>query len=494
MPHKPTPEQAAYYDTGTDPRTGSVALCARAGTGKTFTQRELASRLPGSGLATSVMRSTVSDLAKAMPENWETKGLHSLGYAAIRSRLKSTNVDSRGGVLYEFVKEKLSSDDDTPWWKLLPDIKSLVEQAMLAGIVPNHEKFIRPDEFEEWEAIADHFDIEMTPQIYEVAHAALIHLNNQALKGTIQFTHMLTLPLFFGFPIKQYPKIIIDEAQDLNALQHLMIKKALRHQGRVFVTGDDRQAIMAFSGALSNSFHQLVDSFDCTVLPLTISWRCPKAVIEVARQYVPDIKAAPTAIEGAVHEANNIDLDDLPRVILCRNNAPLMRLAMRLFASGFSVECAGKDIGAGLKSTINRIASGKNSDQMDAETFLSRLHRWAEREISRRPGRKPRVDDKVTSLSALAEHHQTLGSIRKHIEKLYVNAEDGSRKPAEFQLSTIHKAKGREWDKVGFLDAHLIPAKWAHQDWEIEQESNLAYVGVTRAKEELTYLNSDLIH
>jgi superfamily I DNA/RNA helicase len=130
---------------------------------------------------------------------------------------------------------------------------------------------------------------------------------------------------------------------------------------------------------------------------------------------------------------------------------------------------------------------------MKSIEFMSRLQRWADREIERRPARKHAVLDKRDALFALAEHHQTVGTIRKHIDRLYVDENDEERRKAEFQLSTIHKAKGREWDRVGFLDAHLIPAKWARQDWELEQEDNLAYVGVTRAKQELVYLDSEMI-
>jgi hypothetical protein len=488
----PTSQQLAYYSSGTDPLSGSIALCARAGTGKTFTQRELASRLPGTGLATSVLRSTVSDLKASFPPNWSVQGLHSLGYAGIRKKLDvMVKVDKNGNALYEFCKETLK--DEPEWWKIFADVKPLVEQAMLAGIVPDHEKFATPDTSDSWEAIADRFDIDWSPIVYQTAREALKHLNELALKGSITFTHMLTLPVFFNFPVSQFPKIIVDEAQDLNILQHLMLKKALRHNGRIFVTGDDRQAIMAFSGALSNSFNELVSAFGCKVLPLTVSWRCPKAVIRLAQEYVPDIEAAPTAIEGNVTESHPIDVSDLPRIILCRNNAPLMRLAMKLFVAGYSAECAGRDIGAGLKSTINRVASSKNSDHMKSDEFISKLINWGEREIERRPTRKHSVQDKVSALTALAEQLPTVGSMRKHIEQMYVDPEDGQRRPAQFQLSTIHKAKGREWDKVGFLDSHLLPAKWARQDWEIEQENNLAYVGVTRAKQELIFLDSNMI-
>lgn len=491
MAHSPTPQQHAYYSLGSNPRSGSIALDAKAGCGKTSSQAGLAKLLPGSGLATSVLRNTVADLAKVMPQNWETIGMHSLGYRGIRKKLSSIKVDTKGNALYEFCKEALKDED--AWWKLFPDIKALVEQSMLAGIVPGHERWATPDTSDQWELLADRFDIEMTPLVYETARAAVTHLNKLALQGNIQFVHMLTLPLFWNFPVNQYPKIIVDEAQDLNILQHLMVQKALRHNGRLFVTGDPCQAIMAFSGSMANSFDALVKRFDCTVLPLTWCWRCGTEIIQRAQQYVPSLEAPPGAHTGAVYEAEHTDLDDLPRNILCRNNAPLTRLAMRLFVAGYSVECAGRDIGAGLKSTIKRIASGKNSDNLKSSDFAIRLHRWAEREIARRPARKHAVNDKLDALLALAEHHQTVGSMRKHIDHLYVNTEGDAQQLAEFQLSTIHKAKGREWDRVGFLDAHLIPAKWAKQPWEQEQEANLAYVGITRAKQELVYLDSKLI-
>lgn len=491
MNHPPTPQQAAYYAAGSDPQAGSIALNAKAGTGKTFSQAQLAARLPGSGLATSVMRSTTADLARVMPPNWSTIGMHALGFRAIKKKLPHCKLDKNGNILYEFCKQTLKDEDE--WWKLFADIKPLVEQAQLAGIVPNHERWATEDTEVNWEEIANRFDLEWSPLIYSTAHAALQHLNREALKGNITFTHMLTLPLFWSFPIDQFPKIIVDEAQDLNILQHLMIQRALRHNGRVFITGDPNQAIMAFAGSLSNSFSDLVERFDCQVLPLTWCWRCGSEIIDVARQYVPELEAPPGAHTGAVHQVDYIDLADLPRQIIVRNNAPGTKLAMRLFASGFSVEVAGRDIGAGLKSTIKRVASGKNASSMKSPDLMVRLRRWADREIERRPARKPTIQDKLDAIIALATHHSTVNSILKHLDSLYVNEQDGKRRPAEFQISTIHKAKGREWDTVGFLDPHLIPARWVKQEWEKQQEKNLAYVAVTRAKHELVYLNSEMI-
>jgi hypothetical protein len=224
-------------------------------------------------------------------------------------------------------------------------------------------------------------------------------------------------------------------------------------------------------------------------MPLTVSFRCPRAVIREAQLYVPDIEAAPSAIEGSVENPEHLLIRELPKTILCRNNAPLISLALKILISGRSAEVAGQDIGKGLISLTKRITSRN----LKSSEFLDRLHKWADREISRKPKSRPRVQDKVMALSALAAHHPDLQAIQKHLEKLYPNPQDRSYRPAEYHLSTIHKAKGREWPDVLFLDPQLLPSKYAEQDWEKIQESNLSYVGVTRAQNRLVYCESDNI-
>ena len=58
-------------------------------------------------------------------------------------------------------------------------------------------------------------------------------------------------------------------------------------------------------------------------------------------------------------------------------------------------------------------------------------------------------------------------------------------------LSTIHKSKGLEIERIFFLCPELIPSKYAVMDWQLEQERNLKYVGITRAKDELIYVSSE---
>jgi superfamily I DNA/RNA helicase len=57
-------------------------------------------------------------------------------------------------------------------------------------------------------------------------------------------------------------------------------------------------------------------------------------------------------------------------------------------------------------------------------------------------------------------------------------------------LSTIHKAKGLESDNVFILNKNLLPSRYVKQDWELEQEKNLEYVALTRAKKTLGFIYS----
>ena len=61
-------------------------------------------------------------------------------------------------------------------------------------------------------------------------------------------------------------------------------------------------------------------------------------------------------------------------------------------------------------------------------------------------------------------------------------------------LSTIHKAKGLEANRVFVLDNHLFFPKWVKPGtWQETQERNLVYVAVTRPKNYLGFITSDLM-
>ena len=85
-------------------------------------------------------------------------------------------------------------------------------------------------------------------------------------------------------------------------------------------------------------------------------------------------------------------------------------------------------------------------------------------------------------IECLADEVNTVSELKEMISSIFSDDVKG------IMLSTIHKAKGLENDRVFFLLPELIPSKYATQDWQYEQERNLKYVGITRAKMELIYV------
>lgn len=485
----PSPQQAAFVTACAEP--GSIILDSVAGSGKTTTLALGSHVLASTGRATSFSKPTVMDLAKAMSPNFPAKTMHAEGRKALLSAWNSVHLI--GGNIpdknYEFIKAALADADEN--WQLIQPIKKLVSHAQTAGIVPDHHRFLLSDTKESWEGLTDQYDLPFSPTIHRIARAALLNSNKVAFdKHIISFDDMLYIPLFFPIRVPQYKTLIVDEAQDLSPIQHALLSKQLRPEGRIIAAGDENQAIYAFRGAQSDSYAALARKFNAVSMQLTVSFRCARAIVQEAQQYVPQMEWAPGAPEGAVIHHNSLPLSKLPSVVLCRNNAPLIRLALRLLVTGISAEVAGRDIGAGLIGLTKRIAAGRNSDWMKSSEFTARLHRWADREIKRKPKSGPRIKDKTAALEAMAQHYPTLGAIRHRLGLLYVDPTNQKSIPAQVHLTTIHKAKGKEWDEVLFLDPELLPALWAEQEWELRQESNLAYVAITRAKTTLHYCSS----
>ncbi len=477
----PTPQQEALWATATG--SDSIAVSAVAGSGKTFSAQQWAGKCPHSGIATSFSKSTVVELGRKMPPKFPSRTMHGIGKDAISSSGKYSKIDSNkvGTIAKELCQEHDLS------WNFIPVIAQLVSQAKTAGIKPN-EPGLFPDTPENWEYLADTYDIHFTPEIYALAHQALVRSNEISLKeGIIDFDDMLYIALLWPHRFARYKVIIADEVQDLNPLQHQMLSRMMLPGSRIFAAGDENQAIYGFRGAMTDSYSALISRFSMIAMPLTVSFRCPKAVVRVAQQYVPHIESAPDAIEGEVIHHSSLDIHSLPPVVLCRNNAPLIQLALHCLVNGISAEVAGKDIGRNLISLTKRIASSKTSDSMRTSDFITRLEKWAETESAKKPRRRQQIQDKLIALKAICAIHPTLGHVRKHLESLYVNPDDDSRVPAQIHLSTIHKAKGREWPEILFLDSHLLPSKYAEQDWEIQQETNMSYVAVTRAQQILHY-------
>lgn len=192
------------------------------------------------------------------------------------------------------------------------------------------------------------------------------------------------------------------------------------------------------------------------------------------------ILPSPTAPLGSVAYPHEWRMSDLisTDAIICRNSAPLVNVAFRLIANRVACHILGRDIGANLIKLI------KGFRATSREELVQKLDRYEERESRKRESET--VEDRCNCLRFIVANCASVDEAIATIEDLFKDRANA------ITLSTIHKAKGLEWETVYLLDRlKLMPSRFAKLDWQKEQEKNLLYVAVTRAKVNLIHVNSN---
>ncbi|KKL20450.1 hypothetical protein LCGC14_2455360, partial [marine sediment metagenome] len=281
-----------------------------------------------------------------------------------------------------------------------------------------------------------------------------------------------------------------------NVARRLMAGRMLGPDGRLIAVGDRHQAIYGFTGASADALDIISEHFDCKQLPLTVSWRCARRIVEEARLYVSHIEPAPGAPSGKVSSLEEQEFEKITPeptdVILCRNTQPIVSLALRYLAKDVAACVEGRDIGRSLIKLVKKWKKVKKIGQL-RNALERHLDKESKRLAKKSGGKIHALRDRVDSLNAIMDTMHD----DDHIEALAIKIDSLFKDSAGLHkqvltLSTIHKAKGREWDRVYLYGRNkFMPSHYAKQEWELEQENNLAYVAVTRAKTELVDVRLD---
>jgi DNA helicase-2/ATP-dependent DNA helicase PcrA len=180
---------------------------------------------------------------------------------------------------------------------------------------------------------------------------------------------------------------------------------------------------------------------------------------------------------------------ELKDFFLSRSNAPIAKVAMALIRSNKRTRIQGKDIGAGLKALVGKMATGKAINSI-AE-MLSKLDRWEEKEVDRvvranRPEQAENIRDKADTIRVLCEGIQGVRELNARLDDLFAD------KGADAVVcSSIHKAKGLEANRVFILEPTLspkLPPSVKPSAARIREEQNIRYVAVTRAISHLVWV------
>lgn len=500
----PSSYQQAIYQW-VESGTGSAVVIAVAGSGKTTTIVEAVNLIPRSQSARLfAFNKGIADTLKGRtPSHVDVSTYHSAGYRALLKEF-GAKVDTDRNKMRDLSREQLSYTDSRAYGEELLRLVSLAKAQMLTEatwdtwgeLIEHHDldfDWIIPPGIKEDAAFQQHLAQERN-RVIELARELLAASTRAALapfEWRIDFDDQLYLPILWNLQLPRYDWVLVDEAQDTNMVQRAFIQASLKPGGRVLAVGDPRQAIYGWRGASHDAIELLKSTFDAQELPLSVCYRCGRAIVAYAQTVVPQIEPSPDAWEGkVVQEAPPELLESLPAdsAILCRNNAPLVRQAYQLIAKGIACQITGRDIGDGLKKLIYKLRPDGLDDLgvklREYEKRVTKRYRQLKQE-----GKAQGVIDRVaclrTIMENLPEDGQTIDGMMEAIEGLF-----GDPKRDRLTLSTIHKAKGQEWPQVALISRHLIPSFYATKDWQLLQEDNLLYVAITRAKQTL-YIVAD---
>lgn len=469
---------------------GDGSVVARAGSGKTHTLRAAALRTaPRPTLLLAFNRAIAREAARRFPDHVAVATLHALAFRAVVARdgrMRRKFAAGGGAVPHRVWLELAGLDDGDPSRHAhLAALRGLLRAFCAsadADPTPDHlpaatrerlrvtlgaeraaerERWLAIRARRAWARMADPDDL---APIDHDGYLKLFERRRGALPTDL---------------------LLVDEAQDLAPAMLAIVE---RQDASRLLVGDPAQRIYGWRGA--------VDAMAASGYPevrLTRSFRFGPEIAAAARRVVR-VLAPGAALHGAGPPGRVRDApwrDGRPRAVLCRSNAGVVEAATTLGEHGVHVV-------GGLDATL---------------ALLRAAHRlWRDR--GRRVGTRA-VRDPASTLppelaglddwEALVQAAEASGGPLRTLQRLVDEHGDGvpglctaleraqrqRERDAPLVLSTVHRAKGREWDRVELwrdlprvaADAGALAA--APDPDAARAEANLLYVAVTRARREL---------
>lgn len=450
----------------------NVTLESVAGSGKTSVGVEGATHLPYGSKYLAFNKKIASELERRLPEGMAST-FHKYCLNYLRGKMKG-RFEINGNKMYGLLANYHKEQDE-----------AAREIVRLVGLLKNNGAgLIAPNTMEFALDLCANYDISHEKIDVEVIAKTAISLlkKNSRDLSVIDFDDMLYLPLQmcmeYGWKLPQIPAVVQDEAQDTNPLQVALLLKMTEN---LISLGDSHQSIYGFRGAGTDSMAVLAEQFGTQRAMMSISWRCPKAVAEEAKVWVPYFKAAPNAIEGRVlhkHIAELYGWIDDESMVICRNNFPLFSVAIQLLRQRVRFQMTGNY----PKRLIGFVKSFKANH---IQEFRVRLTNWwtgrkEELESKGKWGLLANEEDKYNCLQELQAHCESMDELTMMLSEMMM----GKSGPL---LTTVHGAKGLEAKTVCVLRPDLMPSKYAKTEQDFQQEENLMYVAATRALETLVY-------
>lgn len=492
----PTAQQVAIINAA---RAGErFVVEAGAGTGKTTTLAQAAEATGTRGLYLAYNKAIVLDAGGAFPDYVTCSTAHSLAYRAggfaYSSAIKSGAIQGwqlakavgvkrwqHGGfklsgpsvasIARRTIKRWAGSTDfDINWWHVpVPDnirIDKEASTALREYVLP-YAKKIWGIAYRPGQALI-RFDHDWYLKLFSMSM-----LPAQAAVGMTPGT----------VPQLPYGIVLFDECQDADPVIRHVFENQLNSQ--LIAVGDSQQAIYAWRGAV-NAIAAFREA-GAQMYPLTTSWRFGQTIADEANGWL-DLLGADIRLDGNPGLESRIEEFDrsLPHAVLCRTNAGVMEAVLRGVTAGrptAMVGC-GKEV-TGLAGALCKLYDGRPTDHAELVGFdtWTDLVNYAE---------GPDCDNITLRMLVKLSAKYTPDEMARAL------GECTDEKNASLIVSTAHKSKGRQWQRVA-IGGDFEPGRASSNETDpdgIDRPAlRLAYVAVTRAREVLDrgLLSTDMV-
>lgn len=309
----------------------------------------------------------------------------------------------------------------------------------------------------------------------------------------------------------RYTAFTVDEYQDVNLLQHTLLESWLGGRDEVCVVGDDHQAIYGFTGATP---HYLLDfprrHAGATVITLQTSYRSTSEVLALANRLEPHLGGTSKtlrAVRGSGPEPKLVehttDAEETAGIVAAVRRLHDRGVALEEMAVLYRINARSEDYeeafaAAGIPYQVRDGAFLRRPGPRDVLRRLGRADPQAPAaqaveaaalDVGWDPQTEAEGAEEITRqadvgrLVRLAEAADTVAAFVADLQARFA----GDAKARGVVLSTLHRAKGLEWEAVFLprLEERELPFALAKADEDVAEERRLLYVGITRAKTHL---------
>jgi len=299
--------------------------------------------------------------------------------------------------------------------------------------------------------------------------------------------------------------LVIDEAQDMNADEFALINSLMEQneEMRVIAVGDDDQNIYEFRGASSKYFEQFITERNAGKHELIENYRSKNNLVEFTNGFVKKIRHRLKETPIAAKQTGNGNIKIVryqngnlisPLVqdilstglagttcVLTKTNDEALQVTGLLLKNGMQAKLIQSNDGFGLQNLLE-VRFLLNEINMGDDVKIISDEVWVNAKSEMR--KKFQHSSKLEVCNNLIKQFEESNSKKKYKSDLEVFVRESkfedfyNENGDTIFISTIHKAKGKEFDNVFIMLENFNPAT--------DELKRQLYVAITRAKRNLT--------